>query len=202
MEEFELFADEEQEVGEEEKSTNRLFIYLVAGFGAVLFLGICAFVVWAFWFYPAIRDTTAKNLSAEQTAAAMAAGVTGTPAEATVQPEQGAATETPTRTPEPVSTREPAPTQEEQPTLTATPAEVAGGATEEPTATLQPTPTRRPTMTPPPEGTAEGTVKSTETAPPGGTEVPGTGVGTYGIGALAVGLVVLLFVVRRLRQPV
>jgi len=200
MEEFELFTDEEQEVGEEEKSTNRLFIYLVAGFGAVLLLGVCAFIAWAVIVYPSIRDTTAKNLSVEQTAAAMAAGVTGTPAEATVQPDQGTATEipTPTRTPEPVSTREPAPTQEEQPTPTATPAEMAEGATEEPTATLQPTATRRPTATP----AAEGTVESTETAPPGGTEVPGTGVGTYGIGALAVGLVVLLFVVRRLRQPV
>ena len=200
MEEFELFADEEQEIGEEEKSTNRLFIYLVAGFGAVLFLGICAFVVWAFWFYPTIRDTTAKNLSAEQTAAAMAAGATETPAEATAPPELGTATETPapTWTTEPVSTREPAPTQEEQATPTATPVEVAGGATEEPTATLQPTPTRRPTVTPP----AGGTVEGTETAPVSDTEVPGTGVGTYGIGALAVGLVLLLFVVRRLRQPV
>jgi hypothetical protein len=200
MEEFELFADEEQEVGEEEKSTNRLFIYLVAGFGAVLLLGVCAFIAWAVIVYPSIRDTTAKNLSVEQTAAAMAAGATGTPAEATARPDQGAATETPTPTwtPEPVSTREPAPTQEEQPTLTATPAEVAGGATEEPTATLQPTPTRRSTVTPP----AEGTVESTETAPVSDTEVPGTGVGTYGIGALAVGLLLLLFVVRRLRQPV
>ena len=77
MEDFELFPDEEEEAEEEEGGTNRLFIFLVAGFGIVLLLGICAFGAWAFVFYPAMQNREAQNKLTEGngTAAAMAAEV-------------------------------------------------------------------------------------------------------------------------------
>ena len=99
MEDFELFPDEEEEAEEEEGGTNRLFIFLVAGFGAVLLLGVCAFIAWAVFIYPSIQNTTAQNMGVAETAAAMAAETTETPAES--------GQETPTETAEPIDAAEP-----------------------------------------------------------------------------------------------
>ena len=205
MEDFELFPDEEEEAEQEEGGTNRLFIFLVAGFGVVLLLGICAFGAWAFLIYPSMQSNAAQNQVVYETETAVAAVATEIPTE----PGQ----EVPTETAEPIDAGQPTATQKPTaatktlPTPSATPAEVAGGATAEPTATLQPTPTRRPTVTPRPESTAVSTamdaaVDTPESSTPGDTDVPETGLGAFGIGAVAVGLLLALFVVRRLRQPV
>jgi cytoskeletal protein RodZ len=174
MEDFELFPDEEEEAATEEGS-NRTFIILVAVFGGILAIGICAFIVWAVVIYPQIQRATASNADVEQTAIVLTS-------EAEIAADMVESTETPepTETPPP-----PPPTQEPTkvpPTATATPAEVAEAGTEEPTAT------RRPTVTPKPTATS------------GGDEVPTTGVGAFGAGGIVVALMVILVAARRLRR--
>jgi cytoskeletal protein RodZ len=173
MEDFDLFPDEEEEAAAEEGS-NRTFIILVAVFGGILAIGICAFIVWAVVIYPQIQRATASNADVEQTAIAL-----------TTEAETAAGQVESTETPEPTETPPPPPTQEPTevpPTATATPAEVAEGATEEPT------PTHRPTVTPKPTATS------------GGDEVPTTGVGAFGAGGIVVALMVILVAARRLRR--
>jgi septal ring-binding cell division protein DamX len=105
--------------------------------------------------------------------------------EATNAARLAAATETaqapePTDTPELTSTPTRRPTSTPAPP-TATESGDAGGETVVPTAT----PTRRPTAT----------------VTPGGGSVPDTGIAPLGAGVVGVGLLVLLFAVRRARRP-
>lgn len=177
MEDFELYPDEEDEAAAEEGS-NRTFIILVAVFGGILLIGICAFIIWAVGIFPMMRDREAQNNLVQQTAVVL----TSDAAVAADLPETTEATEEPTETPSP-----PPPTEEPTkvpPTETATPAEVAGGATEEPTST------RRPTVTPKPTLTSGGN----------GDKVPTTGIGAFGAGGIVVALMVILIAARRLRR--
>jgi cytoskeletal protein RodZ len=195
VEDLEFYADEEEEVAEEEGS-NRTFIILVGALGGLLALGICAFLVWALWLGPNMAaQREAENQAILATNTAIAAGEAGVMVEegATIPPTEEAPT-TPADTPEPTSTKPPAaaatqatetPESEEGTEApgeeaTATPAEVAE-ITETPPS---PTATRRPTVTPRPS--SEG--------------VPDTGIGALGGGALALGLMFLLLVVRRMRR--
>lgn len=173
MEDLEgLLPDEEEEFAAEE-GANRTFIILVAALGGLLALGICAFVAWAVYFGPRMRAGTQAEVETVQqtnTAVAIAKAETAT---AGVKPT-ATDTSTPTPTETPTST----------PTDTPTPAPETDTPT--PSGTEEPTPTLRPTATP------------TESA--GDEEVPETGIGTLGVGAAAIGLAFLLFVVRRLRK--
>jgi cytoskeletal protein RodZ len=180
MADIELFPDEEEEMAAEE-SANRTFVILVAALGGLLALSVCAFVIWALvgnrWMQERIQ---AQNHSIEVTNTAVAAAAADTATAAVLPTATGTPAPTvPTDTPQPTSTKPP----------TAVPATVtppSGTATEEPAATLNPTPTRRPTATP----------RS------GGEKVPGTGISALGASVLALGLLFLLVVVRRVRQAV
>jgi cytoskeletal protein RodZ len=172
VEDLELYVDEEEEAVEEE-GANRTFIILVGALGGVLALGICAFVAWAFWLAPQRADIEAQNQIILATNAAVEVGAAETAVETvTIAPTEKATT-APTDTPQPAPTEPPTATPVP---ATATPGEVAEA----------PTATRRPTATP--RADSEG--------------VPSTGVGTLGAGALAMGLLFLLIVVRRMRRAV
>jgi len=175
MEEFELFPDEEEEASAEE-GANRTFIILVGTLGGLLALGFCLFAVWAFVINPRMTaERIVQNQSIEATNAALAE--TGT---ATVEtPPDTVEPPAPSDTPEPAATEPPT---AEPDTPEATPAEAFIASTA--TATPKPAATRRPTATP----------------KPGSGDVPETGVGTLGASALAVGLLLLLIAVRRMRQ--
>jgi cytoskeletal protein RodZ len=170
VEDREYYAEEEEVAAEE--GANRTFTILVAALGGILALGICAFVAWAFLLGPQMRaDREAQNQAILATNTAVAAT-------ATAEMETAEAPPTATETTAPTDTPTPRATPTKPPTATAapaTPAEVAEAATA----------TARPTATPRPVG-QEG--------------VPDTGVGMLGAGALAVGLVFLLIVVRRMRR--
>ena len=183
MEDRELYAEyaeDEEEEAVEEEGANRTFIILVSALGGLLAVAICAFVVWALWIAPGMRaDLEAQNQATLATYTAVAATTEAEMAEALPAPTE---TSAPTETPRPTRTRPPTATAAPE-TPTATPGEVAAA----PTATSSPAATERPTSTPSP-ATAEG--------------VPETGIGTLGAGALAVGLLFLLIVVRRMRRAV
>jgi cytoskeletal protein RodZ len=189
-----LYADEEEEVTGEEKS-NRTFIILVGVLGGLLALAICVFVVWAFVLYPRMAaDRAAENYAIEGTNEAIMAAVgtvTATISSADTAVPVQADTPEPVRTKPPTATAVPATatampatatSEVAEAATTATPGEVAEAAS---TATPNPTPTRRVTATPRPK---EG--------------VPETGIGALAAGALALGLMFLLIVVRRMRQAI
>jgi uncharacterized membrane protein len=191
----ELYEDEDVEALEDEGS-NRTFIILVGALGGLLAVAICIFVVWAFVINPRMSaDRITQNQSIEATNEAILL---------TSQPEE-----------EPTNTPRPAPTDAPEPTATPVP----------PTATSQPpTPTRvQPTptsnaddesvveegeSTPAAVAEAEATNtprsttggRATSTPIPGKTGVPETGIGVLGYGALAMGMLFLLVVARRLRR--
>jgi len=177
---MEFFLDEEEEAVAEE-GANRTFIILVAALGGLLALGICAFVIWALvgnrWMQERIQAQN-HDIEVTNTAVAIAAADTATAAVLPTATDTPGAT-VPTDTPRPTSTKP-------STAVPVTPAAESGTATEEPAATLNPTPTRRPTATP----------RSS------GEKVPSTGVGVLGAGVLALGLLFLLVVVRRVRQVV
>jgi len=187
VEDREFFVEEEEEEeAAEEEGANRTFIILVAALGGVLALGICAFVVWAVILGPRMTaDRVAQNqaILATNTAVAEAAERTAAAVEAAEPTPVPTETTAPTNTPRPTRTKAPTATPGPE-ELTATPGEVAEAVT----GTPAPTPTRRPTATPRPAAAEEG--------------VPDTGIGTLGASALALGLVLLLVVVRRLRRAV
>jgi membrane protein implicated in regulation of membrane protease activity len=181
----ELYEDEEEEAIEEE-SSNRTFIILVAALGGLLALSLCAFLGWAFIINPRMaQDRTENNHAVELTnqAALAAAEATSEPtATKRVVPTEEP-TSVPTDTPRPTPTRKPTNTpvavseaEEAEESVTTTP----GGA-DEATPTAQPAPTATPAST----------------AKKG---VPQTGIGAWGAGILAVGLMFLLIVVRRVRR--
>jgi hypothetical protein len=191
VEDLELYVDEEEEAVEEE-GANRTFMILVGVLGGLLALGICAFAAWALWLGPRMAaQREADNEAILATNAAIEAGAAAIEG-ATIPPTEES-TIAQTDTPQPTSTKPPAATaaqatetpEPEEGTeapgaATATPAQVA-----EVTATPpSPTATRRPTATPKPSDAG----------------VPDTGIGALGGGALAVGLLFLLLVVRRMRR--
>lgn len=179
MEDRELYMEEEEEAAAtEEEGANRTFIILVAALGGLLALGICAVIVWAVLLGPRMRaDREIQNqaILATNTAIAVALAETQT-SEALPTPTE---TMAPTDTPPPTPTEAPTATPGlETPTA---PGEIAEVTTTPPTTV----PTRRPTATPRPTG--EG-------------QVPDTGIGMLGGGAMAVGLLFLLILVRRMRR--
>ncbi len=80
MEEDYFVVEEEENEEEEEKKQNRTFIILVAALGGLLVLGICAFIVWAVFINPRMRESLeaqnqaiqATNTAVETTKTAMA----------------------------------------------------------------------------------------------------------------------------------
>jgi len=194
MDDFELYPDEEEEAAEDEVS-NRRFIIIVAALGIPILIAVCAIILFVFVLGPQMRQDIASQNATTQvtnTAVALAGAQTAT---ANAQPT---ATEVPTDTPEPTDTATPIPT--ETPTPTPTPAEVAEANGEEPdgengengengvTGEEDGTETPAPTAT----------VRATE--PANGAKTPETGLGIFGIGAVALGLLLVLAMVRRLRQ--
>ena len=160
----------EEFLAEEEERPNRTFIILVAALGGILALGICAFVVWALIGNRWVQDRIQTQNQTIQTTNTAVAV---------------AAAETATADAQPTATLTPAPTDIPTLTPTRTPTPKPPPATSSPTpATAEPTATRRPTAT-----------LTTGSASP-----PETGVGALGASVLAVGLLFLLVVVRRLRR--
>jgi hypothetical protein len=154
----------------QEEGTNRSFIILAAVLGALLVLGIGAFVAWGLLIAPRMRaniESRNEAIQATNTAIAIAAAATQT----------AAVTPTPTDTPVPTETPVPTDTPTPRP-ATSTPEQ----ETPEPTATLG-------------LGTPLATV-----AGGGNGGMPDTGVGVLGGAALAGGLAFLLLLVRRLRK--
>jgi hypothetical protein len=184
----ELYEDEDVEALEDEGS-NRTFIILVGSLGGLLAVAICIFVVWAFVINPRMSaDRVAQNQSIEATNEAIlltsqpGEEPTNTPRPApTNAPESTATPVPPTATPKPPTPTRVPPTPTSASAEEATPAAVAEAGT---TNTPRPTAASRATSTPTPSKTG----------------VPETGLGTLGYGALAVGLMFLLFVARRLRR--
>jgi hypothetical protein len=212
MEEMDYFQEEgpeeEEEISQGE-GTNRTFIILVAAFGSILALGICAFVLWALvgnrW---AQNQIAASNANTEATGTAVVSAmatpddepettetaspattpsatpaVTQSPAADREQdtPSARMTTPTPTRTPRATTTGTVAAATREPATPTRTPAQVAEGATALPT-------------------TAHNSPDSNTPGNEAPLATPETGLGTLGVSALAVGLLVLLVVVRQMRR--
>ena len=190
----ELYEDEDVEALEDEGS-NRTFIILVGSLGGLLAVAICIFVVWAFVINPRMStDRVAQNQSIEATNEAILL---------TSQPEEGDATNTPrpapTDAPEPTATPVPPTATPKPPTPTRaqpTPTTASGGNTDSPVEDATPAAVAEAEAT----NTPTTTTRATSTPIPGKTGVPETGIGTLGYGALAVGLMFLLFVARRLRR--
>jgi len=160
----------EEFLAEEEERPNRTFIILVAALGGILALGICAFVVWALIGNRWVQDRIQTQNQTIQTTNTAVAV---------------AAAETATADAQPKATLTPAPTDIPTLTPTRTPTPVPPPATSSPTpATAEPTATRRPTAT----------------STTGSGSPPETGIGALGASVLAVGLLFLLVVVRRLRR--
>ncbi|MDY7078134.1 MAG: hypothetical protein SXV54_14560 [Chloroflexota bacterium] len=187
----ELYEDEDVEAAEAEGS-NRTFIIIAGGLGAVLLLAIIVFAVWAFVLNPQMRaDIEAENhaieAANEATIAAATEAAEALIATATVAPTE-TATPVPTDTPEPTETESPTARPATATSASETPTETPAEVAEADTATPRPTATSRPTATPRPGTTKKG--------------VPETGIGAVGASVLAVGLLFLLIVVRRMRQAV
>lgn len=185
----ELYVDEEEEAVEDE-GANRTFIILVGALGGLLALGICAFIAWALWLSPQQRAAReSMNQIVQATNTALVEEASGEVAEeetvtatvpSTEETEEAEATASPTNTPRPTATNTLTATPVSTAVTTETPAEVAEASPDTP----EPTVTRRPTATP-------------RTSSDG---VPDTGFGTLGIGAVGVGLLFLLILVRRMRR--
>ncbi|MEE8389845.1 MAG: hypothetical protein V3S14_03485 [Anaerolineae bacterium] len=199
----ELYEDEEEEAVEEEGS-NRTFIILVASLGGLLAVTVCIFVIWAFVINPRMTASRVEeNQAIEATnEALLAAGgvLTGTvpledatPVPPDVSDELTATAPPSTATPRP-ATATPVP-----PTVTATPAEAAD-ATPVEAADATPAEVAGAATTAAPESTA--TPRATTTPRPGKSGIPETGIGTLWGSVLAVGLLFLLLVVRRMRRAV
>ncbi len=160
----------EEFLAEEEERPNRTFIILVAALGGILALGICAFVVWALIGNRWVQDRIQTQNQTIQTTNTAVAV---------------AVAETATADAQPTATLTPVPTDIPTLTPTRTPTPKPPPATSSPTpATAEPTATRGPTAT-----------LTTGSASP-----PDTGIGALGASVLAVGLLFLLVVVRRLRR--
>jgi hypothetical protein len=213
VEDYSLYADEEElyenEEGEavEEEGSNRAFMILAGSLGGLLLVAVCIFAVWAFVINPRLTDRIASEnhdieatnevvaLTATAGALAEAASLEGT-ATATPVPEEAADTPAPTHTPRPTDTPRPpatlapgATTPPGEGTEEATPAEATRAATPAAVAAAD-TATPRPTA-----------ISQTSPTPISGKSgVPETGLGAVGASVLAVGLLFMLIMVRRLRH--
>jgi len=181
MEDFDFFAEEDEEGSDEEgeevdEKSNRTFIILMAALGGLLAVGVCAFVIWMAVIAPRMRSSIVDSNQAIVATNEAVAATTTAMAEA-VETEAAA----PTNTPAPTKT--PAPTATPRPSNT--PVATSGDPSlEAATITPRATATRRAT----PAGSS------------GSGEVPNTGIGVFGIAGLAAGLIIVLFLVRRVRR--
>jgi len=163
---------------EEEGGSNRLFVILAVGLAGLIVLGLVAIG----------GVLILRNIKNQQELAQVTPVATPTLA---VVEQMPTPTPPPTHTPVPVAPTEPpepTPTNTPvvQPTQTPTDSEAA-------TATAQAPPA---TNTPVPVGTPAGGGGDTA------QEVPDTGVGGFGLALIALGLVAVLFVSRRMRHAV
>ena len=182
--------EEEEKETEGEETQNKTFLIAVVGLGALLFLAIAAFIIWAAILNPRQQaNLLAQNeqVQATNTAIVVAEHSTAT-AEALPTEEETATAESvpPTATPTPViqATHTPTPV----PTV----AEGEGGEEATPTAMATATPRPRRTATPTP---ASGGSAASETDKP-----PDTGLGELLPFVAAVLLVGLIILSRRLRK--
>lgn len=176
--------EEEREI-EGEETQNKTFLFAVAGLGALLFLAIAAFAIWAFIFNPIQQaKLTARNEQtlADNEAILIAQHSTATAEARPTQEEAATAESPPTATPTPVI----------QATHTPTPlATVTGDEGEEAT----PTPTPRPRRTATPTPTS-----GDSSATNGPDKPPDTGLGDLLPIIGAVLLLGLIIFARRLRK--
>lgn len=177
--------EEEREV-EGEETQNKTFLYAVAGLGALLFLAIAAFAIWAFILNPIQQaKLTAQNeqIQADNEAIAIAMASTAT-AEAQPTPEETATVESPpTATPTPVI----------QATHTPTPLPTVTGDEGEETTPTAATPRPRRTATPTPTSGDSSTTSEPD-------KPPDTGLGDLLPIIAAVLLLGLIILSRRLRK--
>jgi len=191
---FEAFGEDEifeEEEPEEPQGTgqNRTFIIAVAILGGLLVCALAAFGVWALVLNrPQQAQPPEMEMAAEITQEAVAIETTEAPPTETSEP---AKTE-PTATPTPVL----------GPTATPKAEAMAAGAEAEgatPTATREPrrspTPTRTPCPTPTPRVQATSTTYGTSTG-----ELSQTGLSEWLLGGVAVLLVAVIVVARKLRS--
>lgn len=220
MEEYEgLYPDDdvEEEAISDGEGTNRTFIILVSAFGAILALGICAFIIYAVvgdrWRQgnQAAGVDPGTAVSALETPTEELTGTVDAPPGETVAPSVTAtlrvgsgatrAAETDEATPGSVTPPAATPTSRVTPRPTFTPGPPTSTPTEAP-----PTPTSTPVQIAgqvPTATTRSEQNNPSDTAPPGVSpplSTPDTGLGAFGASILAVGLLLLLVVVRQLRK--
>ncbi|MEA3397787.1 MAG: hypothetical protein U9R05_10035 [Chloroflexota bacterium] len=178
--------EEELEIAGEE-TQNKTFLFAVAGLGALLFLAIAAFIIWAVILNPIQQGKLAaqnEQTQATNEAIAIARDSTATAEARPTQEEAATAESPPTATPTPVI----------QATHTPTPLPtVTGDEGEEATAT--------PTATPRPRRTATPTPTSGDSSTTSGPDKPpDTGLGDLLPIIGAVLLLGLIVFARRLRK--
>jgi type II secretory pathway pseudopilin PulG len=156
---------------------NRAFIFIAVAMGGLILLGILALVGALVFVVPRQREQQAAAVT--QTIQAMTQVAAAWTSTATTAPTQQLPTWTPT-------TR---PTWTAIPTATAT--RVVGGEGETPVATVTPTKSALTDWGAPASG-------GTGTKP--GATTPAAGLGGFGMAAIAVGLMGLVIVVRKLRS--
>ncbi len=176
--------EEELEI-EGEETQNKTFLFAVAGLGALLFLAIAAFIIWAVILNPiqqAKLEAQNEETRAANEAIAIARDSTETAEARPTQEEAATAESPPTATPTPVI----------QVTHTPTPLPTVTGGEEE-TATATATPSPRRTATP----TSTSGDSSTTSGP---AKTPDTGLGDLLPIIGAVLLLGLIIFSRRLRK--
>jgi hypothetical protein len=186
MDDFDLSMEDLEEDVEGDERQNRTFIILVAVMGGLLLVGIVAFCAWALLVGGILGGSRTAELPPSETPVEVA-DLTAT-AESMV-PE-------PTDPP----TAEPTATTEPLPTATATRARPT--ATPQPTAGAGTSGTVEPTVEPTGQvssGTAAPTNQPTATPRPSPDELSQTGFGTFAAAILAVGMIFILILARRLR---
>jgi hypothetical protein len=195
MGEEDLYISEEEVEGGDEESSNRTFILIMAGLGALFVCTVVLIAVYAFVIAP---NGSKGNTAANATIIAQNATV------AAVRTLEAMPTDTP------VPTDTPMPTNTPEPFRTNTPVIVAPSATPGPTDTPGPAAATQPPTAASgvgaPTATRAAATKVVAGASGTGTpisntgELADTGVGSLGLFVLAVGLVAVLFIARRLRM--
>lgn len=178
------FEDIEEESARGDERQNRTFIILVAVMGGLLLVGIIAFCAWAILVGQGMLGGDTADLPTIDPALEIA-GLTATAeaAQTETAPSATPAEEPATAVPEPATARptQPRPTATRPPTAQAG---TSGGVTPTSGAAAATTPALQPTAT---------AVRQTP------SELSETGLETYAIVILGVGLLFILFMARRLR---